>query len=190
MLKICKFLQVGQGSSSGGTKANDHYCWMRPEDIDYPRPVAICRDKCSDLMAETAAALAAASIVFKDDSAYSQKLVHGASTLWKFASKDIRHKNTYTGQWDATSYNSTSNFDELIWGGAWMYLATGNTSCLLVSTDPKLAQRAGAFRGGPQYGVLNWDNKLPGAQVSDKSIIYASLKRIQYHFHTLFMGLQ
>ncbi|XP_074591643.1 endoglucanase 9-like [Curcuma longa] len=145
---------------------DDHYCWMRPEDIDYPRPVAICRDRCSDLMAETAAALAAASIVFKDDSPYSQKLVHGASTLWKFASKDIRHKNIYsTGQRDASSYNSTSNFDELIWGGAWMYLATGNTSCLSVSTDPKLAQQAGAFRGGPQYGVLNWDNKLPGAQV-------------------------
>ncbi|XP_042414357.1 endoglucanase 9-like isoform X1 [Zingiber officinale] len=162
---VAEFLQVGQGSASGGTKQNDHYCWMRPEDIDYRRPVAICWDRCSDLAAEAAAALAAASIVFKDDKAYSHKLVHGASTLWKFASRYTKHKSVYTGQWDAASYNSTSNFDELIWGGAWMYLATGNASCLSVSTNPKLAQQAGAFHGGPQYGVLNWDNKLPGAQV-------------------------
>ncbi|KAG0481705.1 hypothetical protein HPP92_012563 [Vanilla planifolia] len=28
-----------------------------------------------------------------------------------------------------------------------------------------MARHAGAFWGGPDYGVLSWDNKLPGAQV-------------------------
>ncbi|KAJ1427090.1 Six-hairpin glycosidase superfamily [Sesbania bispinosa] len=102
-----------------GSGGNDHYCWMRPEDIDYDRPVTECHS-CTDLAAEMAAALAAASIVFKDDKAYSHKL---------------------------------------------MYFATGNSSYLKLATIPSLAKHAGAFWGGPDYGVLSWDNKLPGAQV-------------------------
>ncbi|KAF2317243.1 hypothetical protein GH714_018970 [Hevea brasiliensis] len=129
--------QVGSGDTSGGnTSPNDHYCWMRPEDIDYPRSVTQC-SSCSDLAAEMAAALASASIVFKDNKAYSQKLVHGAKTLFKFA----------RGQ------------------RAWLYYATGNNTYLQLATTRGLAKHAGAFSGGPYYGVLSWDNKLTGAQV-------------------------
>ena len=39
----------------------------------------------SDLAAEMAAALAMASIVFKDDTTYSKKLIKGAITLFKFS---------------------------------------------------------------------------------------------------------
>ncbi|KAG0481706.1 hypothetical protein HPP92_012564 [Vanilla planifolia] len=46
--------QVGVGDTNGGPTPNDHYCWMRPEDIDYPRPVYECHT-CSDLAAEMAA---------------------------------------------------------------------------------------------------------------------------------------
>ncbi|RWW12547.1 hypothetical protein BHE74_00023847 [Ensete ventricosum] len=154
--------QVGQGATSGGTNPNDHYCWTRPEDIDYPRPVYVCHS-CSDLTAEMAAALASASIVFKDNKAYSQKLVHGAATLWKFA-RDQRGRYSEGGSDASVFYNSTSYWDEFVWGGAWMYLATGNSSYLQLSTHPKLAKHAGAFWGGPDYGVLSWDNKLTGAQ--------------------------
>lgn len=45
------------------------FCWMRPEDIDYIRPVTACH-ACSDVAAEMAASLSAASIVFKDQKAY------------------------------------------------------------------------------------------------------------------------
>ncbi|GJU30381.1 endoglucanase 25-like protein [Tanacetum coccineum] len=77
--------EVGTGDTSGGTNdPNDHTCLMRPEDIDYTRPVTICSN-CSDLVAEMAAVLASASIIFKDNKLYSKKLVHGAETLWKFA---------------------------------------------------------------------------------------------------------
>jgi endoglucanase len=134
---------VGSGATSpGSTQPNNRYCWMRPEDIDYPRPVVECH-ACSDLAAEMAAALAASSIVFKDNMAYSKKLVHGATTL----------------------YNSTSYWDEFVWSSSWMYLATGNSSYLTLATHPKLAKHAGAFWGGPDYGVFSWDNKLTGAQV-------------------------
>ncbi|KAG0447660.1 hypothetical protein HPP92_028218 [Vanilla planifolia] len=155
--------QVGVGDTSGGPTPNDHYCWMRPEDIDYPRPVYECHT-CSDLAAEMAAALAAASIVFKDNKSYSQKLVHGASTLWKFA-RSQRGRYSSGGSDSSKFYNSTSYWDEFVWGGSWLYLATGNSSYLQLATHPKMARHAGAFWGGPDYGVLSWDNKLPGAQV-------------------------
>ncbi|XP_030553697.1 endoglucanase 25 [Rhodamnia argentea] len=156
--------QVGSGDTSGGsTTSNDHYCWMRPEDIDYPRPVTVCHS-CSDLAAEMAAALAAASIVFKDNKAYSQKLVHGAKTLFHF-SRLQRGRYSAGGSEAAIFYNSTSYWDEFIWGGAWLYYATGNSSYLQLATTPGLAKHAGAFWGGPDYGVLSWDNKLAGAQV-------------------------
>ncbi|KAK4794369.1 hypothetical protein SAY86_012363 [Trapa natans] len=156
--------QVGVGDTSGGsTTPNDHYCWMRPEAIDYDRPVTECHS-CSDLAAEMAAALASASIVFKDSKAYSQKLVHGARTLFKFA-RDQRGRYSAGGSDAALFYNSSSYWDEFVWGGAWLYYATGNTSYLQLATTPGIAKHAGAFWGGPDYGVLSWDNKLAGAQV-------------------------
>nr|AAB46826.1 Cel3=cellulase 3 [Lycopersicon esculentum=tomatoes, Mill., cv. Castlemart, flower abscission zones, Peptide Partial, 176 aa] [Solanum lycopersicum] len=106
--------QVGKGDTTGGaTDPNDHYCWVRPEDIDYARPVTECHG-CSDLAAEMARALASASIVFKDNKAYSQKLVHGARTLFKF-SRDQRGRYS-VGNEAETFYNSTGYWDELFWG--------------------------------------------------------------------------
>ena len=137
---------------------------MRREDIDYPRPVVECH-ACSDLAAEMAAALAAASIVFKDNKAYSQKLVHGAATLFQFA-RDRRGRYSAGSSDAAKLYNSTGYWDEFVWGSSWMYLATGNSSYLTLATNPKLAKHAGAFWGGPDYGVFSWDNKLAGAQVN------------------------
>lgn len=150
--------------TGGSSSPNDHYCWMRPEDIDYPRPVTECH-ACSDLAAEMASALAAASIVFKDNKKYSQKLVHGATTLFKF-SREQRGRYSAGGSDASSFYNSTSYWDEFVWGGAWMYLATGNSSYLQLATNPTMAKHAGAFWGGPDYGVFSWDNKLTGAQVS------------------------
>ncbi|KAL1534964.1 cellulase [Salvia divinorum] len=153
--------QVGQGDTTGETD-NDHYCWMRPEDIDYDRPVMECHS-CSDLAAEMAASLASASIVFKDNKAYSQKLVHGAKTLFKF-SRDQRGRYS-NGNEAGMFYNSTGYYDEFVWGAAWLYYATGNNSYLQLATHPGIAKNAGAFWGGPYYGVLSWENKLAGAQV-------------------------
>ncbi|VAI02213.1 unnamed protein product [Triticum turgidum subsp. durum] len=156
--------QVGVGDTSKGPMPNDHYCWMRPEDIDYKRPVIECHS-CSDLAAEMAAALAAASIVFKDSKAYSDKLVHGAKALYKFGRLQ-RGRYSPNGSDQSLFYNSTSYWDEFVWGGAWMYFATGNTSYLTIATAPGMAKHAGAFWiGSPNYGVFTWDDKLPGSQV-------------------------
>lgn len=68
------FLQVGDANK-------DHSCWERPEDMDTPRSVfKVDRNSPgSDVAAETAAALAAASLVFKkSDPIYSKLLVRRA----------------------------------------------------------------------------------------------------------------
>lgn len=59
----------------------DHKCWERPEDMDTPRNVykVTTKNPGSDVAAETAAALASASIVFKNsDPSYSSKLLQTA----------------------------------------------------------------------------------------------------------------
>lgn len=59
----------------------DHQCWERPEDMDTLRNVykVSPQNPGSDVAAETAAALAAASIVFKtSDPSYSTKLLQTA----------------------------------------------------------------------------------------------------------------
>ncbi|CAH2051153.1 unnamed protein product [Thlaspi arvense] len=141
--------QIGSGASAG---PNDRYCWMRPEDIDYPRPVTRCFTDCSDLAAEMAAALASASIVLKDDKEYSQKLLRGAKALYKFAESMSSTRSTSGEYWD-----------ELIWGGAWLYYATGDLGILDRVTSPALAARASAASSND--GVLGWDTKLAGAQL-------------------------
>ena len=125
--------------------------------------------------AEMAAALAAASIVFKDDKIYSRKLVHGAKSLFSFSR---RQRGRYSaGTEAAIFYNSTMYQDEFLWGAAWLYYATGKSSYLQLGTTPGLAKHAGEFLDGPDYGVLSWDNKLPGAQVSFPSY-FAALQAI------------
>lgn len=89
------------------TTPDDHYCWMRPEDMDYDRPVQTTSSG-PDLGAEVAAALAAASIVFKDDTAYSKKLVRGATAAYKFARDSGRRQRYSKGNpYIEPYYNST-----------------------------------------------------------------------------------
>lgn len=158
-----RWWQVGQANTS---TLNDHYCWERPEDMDYPR-VAYAVPSAPDLGAEMAAALAAASIVFRDSPAYSTKLVTGAKNIWTFA-RDRGKRQRYDTNipiGEQVFYNSTSYWDEYMWGAAWMYYATGNLTYLSFATNPELARNAVAKGGGPYFGVFDWDNKLIGAQV-------------------------
>lgn len=73
--------QVGDGDS-------DHACWQRPEDMTTPRTASKidAQHPGADLAAETAAALAAASIAFKNfDRRYSETLLTHAKELFEFA---------------------------------------------------------------------------------------------------------
>jgi hypothetical protein len=155
---------------SGSTEKNDHTCWERPEDMDYGRPALAC-GACSDLAAEMAAALAAASIVFRDDRTYNRALVHAAGTVYKFA-RGPRARYTDAVSDARSFYNSTGYWDEYIWSSAWMYYATGNVSYANLATNVKLAQNARAVDNAAlDSRVFSWNNKIPGAQVWSRLIL-------------------
>ncbi|WP_096087639.1 glycoside hydrolase family 9 protein [Agaribacterium haliotis] len=122
-----------------GTGSDDHAWWGSPEVVHLTSRAASKRPSykidasCpgSDLAGETAAALAAISMIFKgEDPAYAAKLVKHARELHSFA-------HTYQGKYsdcitDATAfYNSWSGYkDELVWSSIWLYQATGEASYL------------------------------------------------------------
>ncbi|PAN38897.1 hypothetical protein PAHAL_7G205500 [Panicum hallii] len=158
------YAQVG-AAKINGTTPDDHYCWNRPEDMAYPRP-SLLVSSAPDLGGEIAAALAAASIAFRDDDAYSKKLVHGAATMYEFATRGASNQQaTYSSHRPEIEpfYNSTSYWDEHVWSAAWMYYATGNSSYIAAATAPGLAEHARAFDDILDLSVFSWDNKLPGA---------------------------
>uniref|UniRef100_A0A0E0PB19 Endoglucanase n=1 Tax=Oryza rufipogon TaxID=4529 RepID=A0A0E0PB19_ORYRU len=158
------YSQVGIAKING-TQPDDHYCWNRPEDMAYPRPVQTA-GSAPDLGGEMAAALAAASIVFRDNAAYSKKLVNGAAAVYKFA-RSSGHRTPYSrgNQYIEYYYNSTSYWDEYMWSAAWMYYATGNNTYITFATDPRLPKNAKAFYSILDFSVFSWDNKLPGAEL-------------------------
>ncbi|XP_021893696.1 endoglucanase 7 [Carica papaya] len=158
------YSQVG-GSLNGSTTPDDHYCWQRPEDMTYKRDVQTATSA-PDLAGEMAAALAAASIVFRDNNAYSKKLVRGAETLYAFARETGRRRAYCRGNpYIEPYYNSTSIYDEYMWGATWLYYATGNISYILLATNPGMPKNAKAFFNVPDLRVPSWDNKLPAAML-------------------------
>ena len=143
-----------------GDATIDHQYWGRPEDMTMPRPAySIDPDNPgSDLAAETAAALAAASILFRStDAAYADELLDNAKQLYAFA-------DNYRGRYSdsipeaQTFYNSWSGYtDELAWGAAWLYRATGE--------QQYLTQAQQNYAGVDINWTHNWDNKSHGTGV-------------------------
>ncbi|KAF7001911.1 hypothetical protein CFC21_017472 [Triticum aestivum] len=148
-------LYVGVGDADA-----DHRCWERPEDMDTPRNVYEVSASApgSDVAGETAAALAAASLVFKAaDPDYSRRLVAAARDVMAFAWQHQGKYSDHVGGGVSNYYPSYSGYkDELLWGSAWLLWATKNSSYLndLMSL--------GANDG---VDMFSWDNKLAGARV-------------------------
>ncbi|KAK9291471.1 hypothetical protein L1049_019419 [Liquidambar formosana] len=158
------YSQVGGGLINSSTP-DDHYCWQKPEDMAYKRPVQTTTSG-PDLSGEMAAAFAAASIVFRDDAAYSKKLIRGATTVFAFARDSGRRARYSRGNpYIEPYYNSTGYFDEYMWGAAWLYYATGNSSYISLATNPGLSKNSKAFYMIPDLIVPSWDNKLPAAML-------------------------
>lgn len=146
-----------------GDPVTDHKCWERPEDMTEERPLIQVNASCpgSDVAAETAAAMASASLVFKNtDSTYSGTLLKHAKQLFTFADKN---RGSYSENIPEvqTYYNSTGYGDELLWAASWLYHATDDDSYL----DYVTGQDGEEFAqwGSPTW--FSWDNKLAGTQV-------------------------
>ncbi|KAH7550143.1 hypothetical protein JRO89_XS13G0141700 [Xanthoceras sorbifolium] len=148
--------EVGDGNT-------DHYCWQRPEDMTTDRRAYKIdpSNPGSDLAGETAAAMAAASVVFRHSNpAYSSELLRHAYQLFDFADK-------YRGKYDSSItvaqkyYRSVSGYnDELLWAAAWLYEASGNQYYL------DYLGRNGDSMGGTGWGMteFGWDVKYAGVQ--------------------------
>ena len=115
----------------------------------------------TDVAAETAAAMASASLVFKSDSTYSSTLLRHAKELFTFADK---YRGLYSESIPevATYYNSTGYGDELLWAASWLYHATGDKSYLQYVTG----KNGEVFAQWGSATWFSWDNKLAGTQVS------------------------
>ncbi|CAO2192595.1 unnamed protein product [Urochloa humidicola] len=147
-----------------GDATKDHACWERPEDMDTPRTVykVDTTTPGSDVAAETAAALAASSLVFrKSDPAYASRLLARAKRVFAFAD---RHRGSYSTGLAADVcpyYCSYSGYqDELLWGAAWLHRATKSPTYL--SYIQLNGQVLGADESDNTFG---WDNKHAGARI-------------------------
>ncbi|MBL0682137.1 glycoside hydrolase family 48 protein [Aquimarina mytili] len=121
----------------------------------------------SDLAGETAAALAAVSILLKDDDpAYSARLLQSAEELYAYADQ-VReaYSNSITDA--AGFYRSFSNFeDEIVWGAAWLYRATNDNKYLVkAEAEYDNMQREGQSATAKYKEAFSWDDKAYGAYV-------------------------
>ncbi|RWR85937.1 endoglucanase 24-like protein [Cinnamomum micranthum f. kanehirae] len=146
-----------------GDPDKDHKCWERPEAMTEERPVMQVNTSIpgTEVAAETAAALAAASLVFKTiNSTYSDELLQHSKQLFTFA-------DTYRASYSISIpqvqkyYNSTGYTDELLWAATWLYHATGDLSYLRYAT----VENGKAFADWGRPSWFSWDNKLAGTQV-------------------------
>jgi len=121
----------------------------------------------SDLAGETAAALAAVSILFKDDDpAYSARLLQSAEELYAYADQ-VReaYSNSITDA--AGFYRSFSNYeDEIVWGAAWLYRATNDNKYLVqAESEYDNMQREGQSTTAKYKEAFSWDDKAYGSYV-------------------------
>lgn len=138
--------------------------------MSYVRPVSVCDSTASDLAGEIIAALSAASIVFKDEIMYSGELIKAAGKLYEVTSREDpgRKQGIYTkvdtcGGEARDYYNSTSFIDELVWGGTWLFFATGNNSYLAYATERFKAAEDEETES--EKGIFYWNNKLTATAV-------------------------
>ena len=153
-----------------GDVAADHALWSAPESQTIPRPaMAVTAQKPgSDVSAASAAALASASILFRENGsiAYADELLRNAMSLYRFA-------DTYRGKYSnsitevQSYYNSWSGYeDELSYGAAWLARATEAAGGDGSAYRQKALQLYNTEIGGLSNGwTQNWDDCSYGAAV-------------------------
>ncbi|XP_050412036.2 endoglucanase A [Patella vulgata] len=147
----------------------DHSYWGRPEDMKMYRPgYRLSPERPgSDVIGETAAALAAGAVAFKSrDAPLALQMLKHAEELFEFA-------ETYQGKYSDVLtnvqefYASSGYEDELCWAAAWLYRATGLKKYL------KAAERY--YRRGSSW-ALSWDEKRAASMV----LLYTLTKQDKY----------
>ncbi|KAI0239880.1 Endoglucanase A, partial [Lamellibrachia satsuma] len=133
------------------TMKNNTTFWIRPENMTTPQPAFMLNETNpgSAVAAETAAAMAAGSMIFKErDADYSATLLLHARQLYNFA-YDFR------GLFLPATPEPHDFKDELAWGALWLFLAT---------EEPQYVQKAKEFLTTEVPQTFSWVDKTVGAQ--------------------------
>jgi endoglucanase len=174
------YVQVGDGTT-------DHNYWGAPETVEakgISRPVYKITASCpgTDVAAETAAAMAASSMVFRPtDPTYADTLLTHARQLFTFADttkgtngQDTAYVNCVTAA--RNFYNSTGEggqtagatkmyWDELAWAAVWLNRATGEANYLTRAREfyPKMGSEDDPNGAGVKVPVFSfgfgWNDK-------------------------------
>ncbi|KAI6696211.1 hypothetical protein NL676_016330 [Syzygium grande] len=157
-----------------GEPYSDHYCWERPEDMDTPQTTYSVSTESpgSEVSAEIAAALAAASLVFRSvNRGYSDQLISRAKTVFEFADKRCAHSTVITA---VMRYAS----DELIWAASWLFMATKAPdywNYVVANMDNlqynKFKTINSLPNGGSSFAEFRWDSKHAGINVLASKIV-------------------
>ncbi|XP_058781107.1 endoglucanase 16-like [Vicia villosa] len=138
-----------------GDPVDDHNCWAPPEKMKTKRSVKVIDTNTpgSEIAAETSAAMAASSIVFRHiDRRYARRLLNKAKLLFEFAKS---HRATYDGE--CPFYCSYSGYnDELMWAATWLYMATKKPIYMKYIQEEAISASVSEF---------SWDLKYAGVQV-------------------------
>ena len=150
------YVQVGDGYL-------DHNVWAPAESMTMNRPSlkVDLNNPGTDIAADYAAALASASMLFKNENrTYANRLINEAKQLYDFAENNLaKYSDSAPGA--SPYYTSWSGYgDELIWGATWLHKATGEQKYL--DKAKGYAQQYGAYPGN---STLSWDDKTAGALV-------------------------
>ncbi|XP_041360964.1 endoglucanase E-4-like [Gigantopelta aegis] len=140
-----------------GDIAEEQDVWTRPEDLTTSRrSYSLTPSKPgSDVAGNTAAALAAGSIAFKNkDATYATTLLKAAVSLYEFASSNLGKYNDNMPPEVNEAYGSSGYKDELALAAVWLYKATWNRTYL-----------EAAVRDNPTSvpWALEWDDKTASA---------------------------
>lgn len=171
------YYQVGDGGL-------DHAWWGPAEVMQMNRPSykVTLASPGSAVVGEAAAALAATSVAFKDiDPDYAAKCLTHAKQLFTFADT-TKSDAGYTAA--NGYYNSWSGFyDELSWSGAWLYLATSDSTYLDKaesyvpnwSMEPQTTTIA--YKWAQCWDDVHYGAQLLLARITNKDIYKQSVER-------------
>ncbi len=154
------YFQVGDGIA-------DHNWWGPAEVMDMKRPAykVTASNPGATVTAETAAALAAAAVVFKDtDPEYAAKCLQHAKSLYTFA--DAYQSDAGYGPAENYYRSASKWYDELSWACVWLYLATNDSSYIdkAESYVPSWTKEIGTQLTGYRWAHC-WDDVHYGAEL-------------------------
>ena len=159
-----------------GHAKRDHEYWGRAEEMRMSRPTYIISPKNpgSDVVGESAAALAAGSLLFRETNPkLADKYLSHARELYALAKN---YKKSYNDAIPLITefYKSWSYEDEIAWASAWIYRATGDQKW------KNIAEQDYSNFGIQYSGVEStWDSKKPGTM----AVMLQATKNSKYASH-------